>query len=173
MKKFMIILFTVIICFVLQCSIFPYLAFASIAPNLLVILTASFGFMRGKKEGMIIGFVCGLLFDIFCGNFIGFYALLYMYIGYANGYFQKIFFPEDIKLPLILVSASDIFANIMVYFFQFLFRGKFDFQFYLMHIIIPEWVYTLLIMIFLYFILLKINQKLENVEKRGTKKGAR
>ena len=66
----------IIICFVLQCSVFGSLAFAGIIPNLMIILTSSFGFMCGEREGLLIGFFCGLLYDIFFGSFLGFYALL-------------------------------------------------------------------------------------------------
>ncbi len=170
MKRKIIIVIAVILCFLLQSTVFKTISFASISPNLMIILTASFGFMRGRKEGMLIGFFSGLLLDIFYGSVLGFYALLYMYVGYVNGFFQKLFFPEDIKLPILLISASDVVCNLFVYFFQFLFRGKFAFLYYLTHIIVPEWVYTIVVMIFQYFILLKVNQKLEEEEKRGASK---
>ena len=48
----------IIICFILQNTVFQALALASISPNLLVILTSSMGLMRGKKEGMLVGFFC-------------------------------------------------------------------------------------------------------------------
>lgn len=162
-----IVLFIIIsICFVLETTTFQTLSFANISPNLLIIVVSSFGFMRGKKEGMYVGFFCGLLMDIFFGFYLGIYALLYMYIGYVNGFFQKRFYPEDIKLPLLLIASSNLVAGIFTYLFMFLFRGRFDFAYYLRAIIIPELVYTMVISIFLYFILLKANQKLEAYEKR-------
>ena len=36
------------------------------------------------------------------------HALTDMYIGYANGYFNQIFYGEDIKLPMALISASEL-----------------------------------------------------------------
>ena len=93
----------IIICFLLQSTVFRSLAFAGIVPNLLIILTASFGFMRGENEGLVIGFFSGLLCDIFFGDILGFYALILMYIGFLNGKFNRIFYPEDIKLPLALI----------------------------------------------------------------------
>ena len=109
-----LVVFVIIgICFLLQCTLFQALAFASISPNLLIVVTSSFGFMRGRKEGMWIGLICGLLLDIFFGSVIGFYALIYAYLGYINGFFRKIFFPDDIKLPLILISMSDFSYNIL------------------------------------------------------------
>lgn len=170
MRRKLSVFAIVVICFLLQSTLFQTLSFASISPNLLIVAVSAFGFMRGRKEGMWIGFFSGLLMDIFFGSIIGFYALIYMYIGYINGFFRKIFFPEDIKLPLILIAASDMACSIMVYLFLFLLRGKFQFNYYLMHIMLPELVYTILVSLIIYFIILKINQKLEVIEKRSASK---
>ena len=54
-KRPLITIAIVIVCFLLECTVFQSLSFASITPNLLIIVTASFGFMRGKREGMLVG----------------------------------------------------------------------------------------------------------------------
>lgn len=146
------------------------LSIASISPNLLIVVTSSFGFMRGRKEGMWIGFFSGLLLDIFFGSVIGFYALIYACIGYVNGFFRKRFFPDDIKLPLILIATSDLSYNALVYLFLFFLRKRFQIRFYLLNIMLPELVYTILVTIVLYFIILKINNRLEEIEKRRASK---
>ena len=162
-----IVLFLIIsICYVLQTTTFQTLSFANITPNLVIIVVASFGLMRGKSEGMYIGFFSGLLIDIFCGFYLGIYALLYMYVGYLTGLFQKRFYPEDLKLPLLIISASDLITNLILYVVLFLTRSRFEFTYYFNNIIFPELVYTMIITIFLYLLLLKINQKLEAYEKR-------
>lgn len=162
-----IVLFIIIsICFVLQTTTFQTLSFANIAPNLLIIVVASFGLMRGKTEGMYIGFFSGLLIDIFFGFYLGVYALLYMYVGFVTGLFQKRYYPEDIKLPLLIISGSDLISNLIIYLVLFLTRKRYDFGYYFGNVIVPELVYTTIITIFLYLLLLKINQKLEAYEKR-------
>lgn len=170
MRRKITVFIIIAVCFLLQTTLFQALSFASISPNLLIIVTASFGFMRGKKEGLWIGFFSGLLLDIFSGSILGFYALLYMYIGYINGCFRKMFFPEDIKLPMALIAGSNLTCNFVIYILRFFFRGKFQIGYYLFHIILPELVYTMLITIFLYFVILKINQRLEVIEKRSASK---
>ena len=166
MRRKIVLAITIIVCFLLQCTVFKALAIASISPNLLIVVVASFGFMRGKKEGLFVGFFAGLLLDVMFGSVIGFYALIYMYIGYMNGFFKRIFFPDEVKLPLALIAV----CNLLIYFSLFWFRGRFSFGYYLFHTILPELVYTMIVSVLLYFILLKVNEKLEAIERRSAAK---
>lgn len=165
LRKLVVALF-VLVCFILQCSVFGHIAFAGIIPNMMIVLTASFGFMRGEKEGLIIGFFCGLLSDIFFGSFLGFYALILMYIGYLNGKFSRIFYPEDIKLPIALIITSDLSYGVICYILLFMLREKFQFAYYFSHVILPEVLYTTVVTLFLYPLILKVNGKLEARERR-------
>ena len=170
MRRKITVFLIIAVCYLLQSTVFQALSFASISPNLMIVVVSAFGFMRGKKEGLWIGFFTGLLLDVFTGSILGFYALLYMYVDYFNGFFRKMFYPEDIKLPMLLIAVSDFSCSLIIYFLLFLFRGKFDILYYLLNIMIPELVYTMVVTIFLYFIILKINQKLETIEKRSAVK---
>ena len=166
MRRFIVSFLLVISCFVLQSTVFKSIAFGGIIPNLMIVLTASFGFMRGEKAGILFGFFCGLLADIFFGSVIGLYAMIYMYIGYANGKFNMIFYPEDIKLPLALIFVSDMAYGLLSYIILFLMRGRFHFTYYLIHIIVPEMVYTIVVTLIFYPFLLWINKKLEDREQK-------
>ena len=125
MKRKIVIALMILLCFLLQSTVFQALAIGSISPNLMIILTASFGFMGGRKEGMIVGFFCGLLEDIFYGRLLGMHAIIYMYIGYGNGQFNRIFYGDDIKLPLSLISASELIYGLGTYMIMFVMRSRF------------------------------------------------
>lgn len=170
MKRVLVSAALIILCFVLQCTVFKGLSFGGIVPNLLIILTASFGFMRGEKSGLLFGFFCGLLSDIFFGSVIGMYAMIYMYIGYTNGKFSRVFYPEDIKLPLALILLSDLAYGLLCYGILFLLRGRFHITYYLLHIILPEMVYTILVTLLFYPVVLWINKTLEKIEQRSARK---
>lgn len=71
LRKIVVVLL-ILVFFILQCSVFNSLALGGIIPNLMIILTSSFGFMRGEKAGLLIGFACGLLCDIFLAAFLDF-----------------------------------------------------------------------------------------------------
>ncbi len=167
MKRNVFIALMVIVCFVLQSTLFQIISFGDIAPNLLIIITAAFGFMCGKKCGLIVGFASGLLYDIFFGNVLCFHALIYMYIGYINGNFKQIFYKDDIKLPLVLITASDLVFNITYYVLLFMLRGRFHFIHYLKSIMIPEVVYTIVATLILYPFIRFVTGKLEQGEKRS------
>lgn len=152
----------VFFCFLLQCTLFKFISLGGIAPNLLIILTSAFGFMKGRTEGMFVGFFSGLMVDVLFGNgIIGFYTLIYTYIGFFNGMFNRMFFPDDVRLPILLITFSDLIYCFVVYVLTFLLRSRFDFGYYVLHIIIPETVYTIFITILFYRLLLKIETSLE------------
>ena len=119
---------------------------------------------------MLIGFFSGLLCDVFYGDVLGFYALILTYIGYFNGKFSRIFYPEDIKLPIALIIVSDLSYGVLCYILLFLLRGRFDFLYYFRSVILPEALYTIVVTVFLYPIIRKINELLEKFEKRSSQK---
>ena len=154
-------------CFILQTSIVGRMEFLAVKPNLILILTVSIGFMQGRSEGLLTGFVCGLLVDLFYGSIFGFYALLYMAAGYFSGRFSQIYFDEDVKIPLMLTALCDLFLNTAIYFLRFLLRGRVHFFSYLSGVIFPEVVCTVLFTIVFYRIFYKVNHSLLEKEKRG------
>ena len=152
MKRKIVIALMILLCFLLQSTVFQALAIGSISPNLMIILTASFGFM---------GFFCGLLEDIFYGRLLGMHAIIYMYIGYGNGQFNRIFYGDDIKLPLSLISASELIYGLGTYMIMFVMRSRFAFFHYLTSIILPELLYTVIVTLFIYRLIYKINVRLK------------
>lgn len=157
----------ILVSILLQSTVCQMISIASIKPNLLIILTVSFGLMRGRKAGMMTGFFCGLLTDIFFESVVGFNALIYLWVGYFSGYFYRIFYDDDIKTPLFLISICDLVYGIVQYGFMFLMRGRIHFFYYLGRVILPEVLYTLILTILFYRILYAINRKLTLTDKGG------
>ncbi len=161
MKRSITIGFIIIICFILQSTLFQYLALAGIVPNLLLIVTMSFGLMRGRREGMLVGFFSGLLIDVFFGQVLGPYAFIYMTMGYINGFFHRIYYVEDVLLPMITIAVNDFIFNVIIYIIFFLLRNRLNFGEYLIDIILPEMLYTMIVTLFFYKLLVRINKRLK------------
>lgn len=167
MKKAIFAGITIFCCFILQTTLFAMFSIGGIRPNLLIIATASLGFLGGKKTGIYTGFFSGLMVDLCFRSVYGTNALLYMYIGYCCGMLKKILFPKDIKLPLLFIAVSDLVYNILHYFLYFLFRGNFDFFYYCKQIILPEIVYTSIMACILYPLIHFVMIRIELPEKKG------
>ena len=102
---------------------------------------------------MFVGFACGFLLDICSFDVFGFYSILYMLIGFLNGLLHNFFYLKDLKIPAIMILSSDAACCLLTYFFLFLMRSRFDFVYYLVNIILPEVVFTLLISVIVYPVL--------------------
>lgn len=160
MKRIIIYFIEIILCFVIQSSMFHYIALAGIMPNLLLILVVSTAYMRGKMPGLLVGFFSGLLVDFVFGNLIGLYALLYMLIGYCIGYVHRYYSNEDYTLPILLIAAGDFVYGFFYYVIEFLLRGRLNFLYYLRRFIVPEIIYTVAVSILLFKLLHMINNRL-------------
>ena len=167
-KKRICMFFIVVCCFILQTTVLKAFAFGAVVPNLLLVITAAFGFVGGRKEGMFIGVFCGLFADIFYGQLFGYYTLLYTLIGYANGFFHAVFYDMDIKQPMFLIAFSDLIYGLIQYFFQFLLRGKFNFGFYFTNVILPEFLYTVVLILLFYRGILWIYRNLDKMDNTGS-----
>lgn len=159
----------VIISYVLQTTFSLTLSFGVAAPNLIMVFVCSYALLRGRKEGLIVGFFAGLLVDLFYGYYevIGINAFLYMIIGYIVGIFHEILYLQDILIPVVAVAICDFAYNFIYYIVTFLLRNKLDFMYYIKSIILPELVYTVFVAVFVYRILMVLNKKLEGFEMRG------
>lgn len=161
MKRFIVVTLEILICFLLQTTLFQWFRLAGVTPNLLLILTVSIGFMRGRKEGLFIGFICGLLIDVYYGDIIGICTLIYLIIGYLSGYANKIFVEEDFSIPLLLIGAGELIYFFLYYVLEFLLRGRLNIVYYFIHIGLPRIIYTVVVSIFVYRLFNKINSLLE------------
>lgn len=165
MKRVITLGILIILCFLLQTALFPYIEIAGTSPDLMLILTVSFGLMRGRQEGMLVGFFCGFLYDIYYGYAIGPFMILYMILGYCNGFFHRLYLVEDVLLPMLIIIIDDIVFNFATYVIFFLMRNRLDFSEYLKNIILPETIYTALITLIIFKFFVFINKTLKKLEK--------
>lgn len=159
----------IIISYVFQTTFSMKMSFGVAAPNMIMILVCSYALLRGKKEGLLVGFFSGLLIDLFFGYYevVGINAFLYMMIGYVVGIFHDIWYLQDILIPVSVVAICEFAYNFIYYIITFLLRNKLDIVHYIKSIFVPEIVYTVFLTVFIYRIFMFLNKKLEEFEMRG------
>ena len=119
MKRVLYCVFSILITYILQVTVFSYFEIAGIRPNLLLMITCITGFIMGGKMGLAEGFFSGLLIDLMAGGTVGFTALIYMYAGALNGFFYKDYVKEELFLPMALVAVSTFMNFFILYFISY------------------------------------------------------
>lgn len=165
MRRVIINAIVIFVCFLLQTSFFVAFKLANVTPNILIILISSIAIMRGQKEGMVVGFVCGILIDLLYSPYLGIFAFIYMMFGFVDGYFNKVYYANDILMPMLVIGFSDLTYGLCMYIGYGLLHNHLHFLTYFGRIILPETVYTAAIGMVLYRVFFRINKWLENYEK--------
>ena len=91
--------------------------------------------------------------------------ILYMILGYCNGFFHRLYLVEDVLLPMLIILIDDLFFNFATYIIFFLLRNRLEFSTYLKDIILPEIIYTALITLFVFKFFVFVNKTLKRLEK--------
>jgi len=138
MKRIIVIAILILISFLLETTVFDYHDLTGFSPDLLLILTMSFGIMRGRREGMLTGFFSGFLLDVFFSPYMGGYMLLYMFVGYINGFFHKNYMMKDVMLPIFISAVDTFVVRFVVYVTGFLLRNRTEFKYYFIHRMLPQ-----------------------------------
>lgn len=166
-KRKIVTLFVIILAFIFQTTVFRTFELADVVPNLLLVVTVSYAYLRGRTSGILIGFFCGLMLDMMYGSVMGLYAFIFMSVGFLIGFCQKIYFRETLFLPAVLIAASDLVYGLFYYITEFLMRGRLHFGFYFLYRILPEMVYTAVVGILLFRILVSVERLLTAERKEA------
>lgn len=173
MKRILASFLVLIALYIFQTTVLNDLAIARVRPNVILLIVVYIGYRYGKIPGILMGFFTGLLIDLAEGSYVGYFALIYMLLGYFCGFTKKLYHKDYHLIPLILIGLSDFSLNFVIYITSFMVRNRLDFTYYLFRIILPELIYTMVISIFLYKGIDAIFKKVEvqKVEKKEEGKG--
>lgn len=170
-RNVLIVILTILVAFVIQSSVLPAIAIGGIKPNIMLIVTASYAFMLGDRPGILAGLMCGLVQDIFFGPVIGFSAMVYAVIGYLCGKFKNLLYVEDLSFPLLMIGMSDFVYGFLCYIFLFLVRNRLYVRFYVVTIILPEMLYTMVLGVIVYPLLALLYRKVLQPKRRNPMPG--
>ncbi len=139
--------------FVLQTTFFKAIAVGGVSPNLFIVVIISVSLLKGRLHASIVGVIIGMLCDSLYGSSFGFYSIIYMNVGFFNGYLYNHYYKDNIVLPLTLIALSSFIVNYAQFFFGFVFRGKLSLRPYFADIFLSEMFYTVLVGFVFYHVL--------------------
>ena len=150
MVRLIVTLLELIVCFLLQTSLFSFLRISGVVPNCLLILVITIAYTRGQIPAIVTGFFAGILLDLCFSETVGFCAVIYMVVAFLAGYAHKIYYERDYFVPGALILAGELLYSFMYYVSFFLLRGKLELHTYFIYTILPRMLYTILASLALY-----------------------
>ena len=160
MKRKVAEIILILLFYLIQVTFGNAIGIGGITPNLLIILPVLFGFFKGRNEGMLVGFLSGVMYDLFFSSLL----------GYFSGIFYKEYEKVEVLIPLAMIMASDFVFEFLSYIGNFLLHNRLNVDFFLRRFIMPEVVYTLVVALVLYYPLMKFDSILD-IQWKKRKKG--
>ena len=159
-------------CFMLQSNFTRIIPILTAAPNLLLIVTFSVGFLKWAG--------CGNAYRTWVRSFAGFiqrrctgyYTLIFIYIGYFNGIFTRVLAHDMVVMPVLLCSANELIYSVYIYVFSFLLFGRVNIADYIKNLALPELLMTAIATIIVYGVIMTVDRHLTEAEKKGEKRFA-
>ncbi|MDD6597810.1 rod shape-determining protein MreD [Anaerovibrio sp.] len=108
MRTFLCWLALVVTAYVVQTSFLPLIFYRGIGPDLLLLITISFAFLKGRRLGCFMGFLLGLFEDLASGGFLGMNTFANMLMGFCCGIFSNRVLRDSFILPLAAAWMSTI-----------------------------------------------------------------
>lgn len=158
MLRGIIVLIQIVLCFLLQSSVFSYFELAGVVPDIALIFIVAVAYKNGQIPAMTVGMLLGLLYDVCFGDVIGISALLYLVIGFLAGFSHKIYDKRDLVIPLVTIAVGEFLYSFFYYVFEFLLRNRTALGYYMPNVILPRIVYTVAVAVIIYPLFLVISQ---------------
>ncbi|MCL2283720.1 MAG: rod shape-determining protein MreD [Fibromonadales bacterium] len=166
MLKFILYAFMFFVMAILQTVIVPHIKIMDAYPDLLLILTVITALRHGSLAGCFMGFMSGLLCDVYAPvEWLGAYSLAYCIVGFALGQIEESFINLNLFLKIVVLVLADFLKDIIYYFSIETITD--DIPKIIYSLFLPKSIYTVVLgAIFFYLLSLKTEKKVE-IYKQG------
>ena len=147
--------------FVLQTSILPLMAYHGITADLMLLLTVSFAFLRGAKQGAFMGFSVGLMQDLATGTYFGVNTLARTLMGLLFGQFSDRVFKAQFFLPVLASMAVTILNYFILALLMVLLGYRFNLESHMQQILVPMLLYQLAFSYPVHYLAYRLDKRLE------------
>lgn len=106
MKQAFSFLFWLFIIVIFQSLVIALVRVAGVAPDLALVLTAGIALRRGSTEGLLFGWLSGLLLDVLTPQSLGVGMMLRGLLGFGLGNFKDNMFLESILAKGIIIAIA-------------------------------------------------------------------
>ncbi len=140
----------VLVAFAFQATVAPHMAVSGAEPDIVLIVTALYGFTYGPQIGAFAGFFGGLLGDLLAGPYVGLGLISKSMVGFFAGLVQRTIFVENILLPMLAIFIATWIHEFVYVAFMFLFGEVTPVKVLISSIILPSAIYNAILAPFVY-----------------------
>ena len=98
---------------ILQATVLPHLAIWGVFPDLPLLVVIGWSLVRGKREGLIWGFIAGVTVDLLSGAPFGAATLPMMAVGLLAGMGQATVFGAHAALPMLAMFLATLVYDLL------------------------------------------------------------
>lgn len=136
--------------FLFQAVIAPHISIMGTKPDIILIITALYGFSHGPIIGTAAGFSGGLLGDLLAGPHVGLGLISKSIVGFFSGLIQRTIFVENILLPMVAIFVATWLNEFVYVSFIYLVGDTIPMKLLLLKIILPTSIYNAVLTPFIY-----------------------
>ncbi len=151
-----ILLLVVLLNFILQSTIFPYIGIFGVVPNTALLIVMSISIFKGRFKGGFTGLLIGIIQDVLFSPVIGINAFIYFFAGYVMGLAENKLIKDNIFIPLLFSILGTIYYNFSYYVFMFFLSQNIPFLSFAKDVLLIEIIYNSILSIPIYKIFSKI-----------------
>ncbi len=140
-----LLLFLLLAALFLQVTLLNLLSVFGVKPDLVLITVVFNAFLRGPREGALLGFLGGLFVDLATGSYVGMNSLSMMSVGYLVGLTESKLYKDSSLMVVFLVWLSSFAAQFSNYILLWLMEVYIAPGVALLNVIIPTATYTALL----------------------------
>lgn len=156
MNRFVAIALTLIAGFLLQVGVAPYITIGGVAPNFFLIIVTVVALVNGSDEGVVVGFIAGIILDLLGTGPVGPWAMVLALTGYVTGLIDRHLFAEGWLLPVSVLSIASLFSELLYMVVLTIMGSTGAFWSALLTKVLPTTVYTIVIAILAFPLLSKL-----------------
>ena len=109
--QYFFLFLAIIISLVLQSTYLEGLKVMGMKPDLVMLLVIFYSISHGARKGALIGFLAGLVQDLFAAKFLGLHAIMKLVIGLLCGTLEKRVYKENVFVPALLAIVVTYFQE--------------------------------------------------------------
>lgn len=106
--RILIISILIMVMYILQTALFTHIQFMGARPDLVLTVVLGAGISAGSIEGMTVGFLGGLLVDLFRGTFIGLSVPGKVLVGFLAGILPRKVYTDYLWVPVATAFLATI-----------------------------------------------------------------